>query len=256
MYYIVGYRKRVVMDNLARSFPLMSLAERKAIAKKFYRHFCDLLVESLKMFTISFSESQKCAAFARVDVPDSYFDKGQSILITAGHYGNWEVAAVACDACLKHQVVGIYKPLTNKYFDRKARQSREKYGLRMRHNREVKESFEEHRNQQTATVLLIDQSPSPHSRPYWMEFLGQDTAVLTGTEKYAVEYNYPVVFAHIRKPKRGHYEISFEKVCDTPRDTRPGEITEMATRILERDIRERPELWLWSHRRWKHRRAS
>jgi Kdo2-lipid IVA lauroyltransferase/acyltransferase len=254
IYYVVGYRKRVVMDNLRRSFPSMPEEERKVVAKKFYRHFCDMIVESLKMFTISAEDAHKCAVYTHVDIPDSYFEKGQSILVASGHYANWEVAAVTYDDATKHQSVCIYKPLTNKYFDKKILESRQKYGLRMMHNRKVKEGFEEQKNELTATVLLIDQSPSPHSKPYWMEFLGQETAVLTGTEKYAIEYNYPVVYLHIRKPRRGYYEMSFEKVCDNPRDTKPGEITELATRILEREIRKTPELWLWSHKRWKHKR--
>jgi KDO2-lipid IV(A) lauroyltransferase len=256
IYRLVGYRKRVVMDNLARSFPSMTDAERSSVAQKFYRHFCDMIVESLKMFTISSEQAHRCATYKDVDIPDSYFDKKQSILVAAGHYGNWEVAAVTYDAATKHQSVCIYKPLSNKYFDGKMLQSRQKYGLRMMHNRKVKEGFEEQKDELTATVLLIDQSPSPHSKPHWMEFLGQDTAILTGTEKYAVEYNYPVVYMHIKKPRRGHYEMSFERVCDNPREMKPGEITEITTRILEREIRKTPELWLWSHRRWKHSRVS
>lgn len=254
LYYVVGYRKGVVMDNLRRSFPSMTDAERKSIAKKFYRHFCDMVVESLKMFTISAEEAHKRAIYVGVDLPDSYFEAGKSILVASGHYGNWEVAAVTYDAATKHQSVCIYKPLTNKYFDRKMLQSRQRYGLQMMHNRKVKEGFEARKNELTATVLLIDQSPSVHSKPHWMEFLGQETAVLTGTEKYAIEYDYPVVYLHIAKPRRGYYVMSFEKVCDTPRDTKPGEITELATRILEREIRKVPELWLWSHKRWKHKR--
>jgi KDO2-lipid IV(A) lauroyltransferase len=254
LYYVVGYRKKVVMENLGRSFPEKSEGERRAIAKKFYRNFCDMVVESLKMFTISEEEAHKRTTYVGVEIPDSYFDKGQSIMVATGHYGNWEVAAMTYDAATKHQTLCVYKPLTNKYFDRKMMDSRQKYGLRMIHNRKVKESFEEHKNELTAMVLLIDQSPSVHSKPYWMQFLGQETAVLTGTEKYAVEYNYPVIYLHISQPKRGYYEMSFEKVCDNPRDTKPGEITEMATRILEKDIREVPELWLWSHKRWKHKK--
>lgn len=255
-YYVVGYRKRVVFDNLLASFPEMSLKDRTVIAKKFYRHFCDMVMESLKMFTISAEEAHARVTYTNVDLVDSYFEKGQSILVAMGHYGNWEAVAVTYDKAVKHQTVAIYKPLTNKYFDKKMLDSRQKYGLRMMHNRKVKEGFEGQKNELTSTVLLIDQSPSPHSRPYWMQFMGQETAVLTGIEKYALEYNYPVVYMHVAKPKRGYYVVSFEKVCDRPRDTRPGEIIEMSTRILEREIRKVPELWLWSHKRWKHKKPA
>jgi KDO2-lipid IV(A) lauroyltransferase len=254
LYRVVKYRRRVVTDNLRRSFPSLSEAERKSIEKKFFRHFCDLLVESLKMFTISDEEAKKRVKYERTDIPDSYFDAGKSILIAMGHYGNWEMVAVTFDQAIKHQTVAIYKPLTNAYFDKKMLDSRQKYGLRMMHNRKVKEGFEAQKNELTATVLLIDQAPSPHSKPYWIEFLGQETGVLTGTEKYAIDYDYPVIYMHVSKPKRGHYVVSFEKVCDAPRTTRPTEITVLATKILEREIRKQPEIWLWSHKRWKRGR--
>lgn len=253
-YYVVGYRRGVVMDNLRRSFPSMPEEARKIIAKKFYRNFCDTILESLKMFTISDADAKKHIVYTGGEIPNKYFDEGKSIIIAMGHYGNWEMVAVTFDQAIKHQTVAIYKPLTNQYFDRKMLSSRQKYGLRMMHNRKVKEGFEEQRKELTATVFLIDQSPSPHSRPYWTEFLGQETGVLTGTEKYAKDYDYPVIYMHVQKPRRGYYVVSFEDVCANPRDTRDGEITEMATRILEREIRKAPELWLWSHKRWKHKR--
>lgn len=255
-YYVVGYRKKVVMENIRNSFPEKSAEEHKRIALAFYRHFCDVMLESLKLFTISSEEANNRMTYSGVEIPNRYFDQGRSIIITMGHYTNWELTAVTIDAHVKHQTVAIYKPLTNPYFEKKMKASREKYGLRMMHNRTVKEDFEKQRNELTGTVFVIDQSPSPHSKPHWMRFLNQDTAVLIGTEKYAKDYNYPVVFLRLSKRKRGYYHCEFFDVCENPQLTALGEITEMTTRMLEKDIIENPEYWLWSHRRWKHRKPS
>jgi KDO2-lipid IV(A) lauroyltransferase len=253
-FYIVGYRKKVVMSNLERSFPEMTDLERKAIAKKFYRHFTDLIVESLKVFTISNAEAQSRVKWIGLELFDKYYAQGRSIIGVSGHYGNWEVAAITFDQLIKHQGIALYKPLTNKFLDSKVISSRTRFGLAVMHNRKVKEEFERLKNVLHATVFLIDQSPSPHSKPTWIKFLGQDTAVLNGAERYAVDYNYPVLYIHAAKPRRGYHVFTVLEVCAQPADTLPGEITEMTNGILEKFIRERPELWLWSHRRWKHQR--
>lgn len=252
LYYLVGYRKKVVMRNLRNSFPGKSEKELAEIARKFYRHFTDLTLESLKMFTISEEEAITRMTYSNRELPDGYFSQGRSLIVAMAHYNNWELTAISVPSGMKHQPVAIYKPLTNKYFDEKMLKSRQKYGLRMMHNRTVKEDFEKQRHETTATFFLIDQSPSIHSRPYWMTFLNQKTAVLTGAEKYAKEYNYPVVFLHVKKLKRGYYNCEFSLVSDQPASEPEGAILEKATRMLEQDIMAAPEFWLWSHKRWKH----
>lgn len=255
MYYVVGYRKNVVMQNLKNSFPNKSEAERVAIAKKFYRHFCDLTLESLKMFTISAEDAHKRIQYLGTEIPKKYYDQGRSIIVAMAHYNNWEFVAVTVDRATQQRAYAIYKPLTNKYFDKKIRTSRQKYGLTMMHNRTVKEDFEKMKNDLTATYFLIDQAPSVHSKPHWMTFLNQETGVLTGTEKYAKDYNFPVVFLDVQKPERGHYVARFIDVSGEPRTTAENEITERVTSILEQYIIEKPEFWLWSHRRWKRKRV-
>ena len=120
----------------------------------------------------------------------------------------------------------------------------------------VKEVFEEEKNHLTATIFGMDQSPPHPDKCYWTTFLHQDTGVLFGTEKYAKEYNYPVVFGRLHKEKRGHYVLEFSDVCDSPRQTSYGEISEKITRLLEADILEKPQFWLWTHKRWKHKRPA
>jgi len=256
LYYLVGYRKKVVMQNLKNSFPEKSNEERVRIAKKFYHHFCDLTLESLKMFTISASDAEKRMVYHNTELTDGYFKRGKSMIVAMAHYNNWEMVAVTVDAATHQQGYAIYKPLTNAYFDKKVRVSREKYGLKMIHNRTVKEDFDRLKNELTSTYFLIDQAPSFHSKPYWTTFLNQETGVLTGTEKYAKTYDYPIVYLDIQKVKRGYYSSTFVDVTDSPRSYRDGELTEMVTRMLEKQIIEKPEFWLWSHKRWKRKKEE
>ncbi|MES2395371.1 MAG: lysophospholipid acyltransferase family protein [Bacteroidota bacterium] len=255
-YYMLGYRKKVVLQNIRNSFPDKTEKEHIEICKKFYRHFCDLVVESLKTFTISEKEVLKRVICTNPEVIDKYFDQKRSVIIAGGHYNNWELFAVAVDALIKHKTVGIYKPLSNKYFDGKMRGTRSKYGLEMISTKEVKPFFDKHINVLTATIFGTDQSPSNPNNAYWMKFLNQDTGVLFGAEKFAKEYNYPVVYGRLNKLKRGHYSLDFTDVTETPTETAYGEITEKITLLLEKDIEAIPQYWLWTHRRWKHKRPE
>ena len=256
MYYVVGYRKKVVFQNLRNSFPEKSEAELVAIAKKFYSHFCDLALESLKMFTISSEEAERRVTYFDVDVINKYYDEGRSVIVAMAHYNNWEMIAVTVDQAIKAHATAIYKPLTNQYFDKKMLESREKYGLKMIHYRTVKQDFEKMKNELTASHFLIDQAPSQTSTPHWMTFLNQDTGVLVGTERFAKDYNYAIVFLDVQKPKRGYYTGRFIDVTGSPQSFPKGELTEIVTRMLEGYIKEKPEFWLWSHRRWKRTREN
>jgi KDO2-lipid IV(A) lauroyltransferase len=251
LYYMVGYRKKVVLENIRKSFPNKTSTEHNDIARKFYHHLCDLVVESLKIFTISQKQVHKRMICKNPEVVNKYFDQHKSVVLAGGHYNNWELFAVAIDEIIKHQSIGIYLPLANKFFDEKMRLTRSKFGLRMISTRIVKQIFEEEKNKLTATIFAIDQSPSKPDNCYWMQFLNQDTGVSFGTEKYAKEYNYPVIFGRVLKPKRGHYVLEFEVACENPQQTAKGEITQKITSMLEADIIKQPEFWLWSHRRWK-----
>ncbi|MES2139792.1 MAG: lysophospholipid acyltransferase family protein [Bacteroidota bacterium] len=255
-YFMLGYRKKVVLQNIRNSFPDKTEKEHIEICKKFYRHFCDLVVESLKTFTISEKEVLKRVICINPELIDKYFDQKRSVIIAGGHYNNWEIFAVAVDALIKHKTVGIYKPLSNKYFDDKMRSTRGKYGLEMISTKDVKTFFDTHINVLTATIFGTDQSPSNPNNAYWMKFLNQDTGVLFGAEKFAKEYNYPVVYGRLNKLKRGHYSLDFTDVTDTPKETAYGEITEKITLLLEKDIQAIPQYWLWTHRRWKHKRPE
>lgn len=256
MYYVVGYRKKVVMENLRNSFPEKSEKERIAIAKKFYHHLCDLALESLKIFTISEKDAKARVLYSGTEIMQRYFEKGRSIIVAMAHYNNWEMVAVTVDQAIPHQACAIYKPLTNQYFDKKMLSSREKYGIKMIHLKKVKRVFEEMKRDKvlSATHFLIDQAPSYHSTPHWMTFLNQETGVLAGTERFAKDYNYPVVFLDVQKPRRGYYTCRFIDAFSDPESTKEGEITEKTNQMLEEYIIAKPEFWLWSHKRWKRKK--
>ena len=257
VYYLIGFRKKVVFQNLTNSFPDKSSAEIKQLAKKFYRHFCDLIVESVKLFSISEEELVRRSKFKNPELLDHYYVKGQSIIIVAGHYNNWENFAKSCDLQMKHQAVGIYTPLTNPFMEKKFSASRTLYNVVLLPKRQVKTYFAENKDLLKAMIFGADQSPSGRTkRVHWMTFLNQDTAVMFGTEKYAKEYNYPVIFAGVNKLERGFYEIWFELMEENPQDTAHAEITEKHTRLLEKEILAQPEYYLWTHKRWKRSRSD
>ena len=257
IYYLIGFRKKVVYQNLNKSFPDKSPDEIKKITQKFYRHFCDLIVESVKLFSISKEELIKRCKFTNPELLDRFYDQGQSIIIVAGHYNNWENFAKSCNLQMKHQAVGIYTPLTNKFFEKKFSESRELFGVVLLPKRQVKEYFSENKDLLKAVAFGADQSPSGRTkRVYWTTFLNQETAVMFGTEKYAREYNYPVIFAGIKKIKRGSYEVWFELLEENPADSPNGAITEKHTRLLEKQILAQPEYYLWTHKRWKRKRGD
>lgn len=255
LFNVIGYRKKDVMIHLRNSFPEKSEAEIQEITRKFYNQLCDLLVESVKFFTISGNETKQRFVCRNPEVVDKFAAEGRHIIIAAGHYNNFELAAMSVEQSIKHHAVALYKPLHNLFFDQKIRQSRSQMGTGLVSKPELKHFLNNELKTQpkpVAFLFAMDQSPAEPKNAYWMEFLNQDTGVQYGTEKYARDYDLPVVYGRIFKEKRGFYSFEFEVVSAEPKEAKQGEILEKMTRLLEADIRRAPEYWLWSHRRWKH----
>lgn len=253
---LVGYRKKVVFQNLRNSFPEKTEREIDLLARKFYRHFCDLMVESFKLFSIDQNSLTERIRFANPELLNHYFDQGKSVILAGGHYNNWEVFALAIQLNIKHQAVALYKPLANQWFDRKMRLNRGRYGMQMVPIQDAKDFFLNSHPKPTATIFGMDQSPSRVRKSHWMTFLHQDTAVTFGTEAYARKTGQPVIFGRILKRKRGYYEAEFEVVSENHEALAHGMIVEKVMRILEKDIQKEPEWWLWSHRRWKRKKPE
>jgi len=187
------------------------------------------------------------------------FDKmaaeNKSIILVMGHLGNWEWAGNTFSLQLKQQLYVIYHPISNKYFDWLMFKMRSRFGTKLIPMKDTFREMLENRAELNATAFIADQTPAPESA-YWTTFLNQDTPVFKGTELIARKINYPVVYATVKRLKRGYYEMHAEVLCETPKATSEGEISELHTRKLERDIIAQPEVWLWSHRRWKHKRKT
>ena len=254
-YHVSGYRKKVVYQNLKNSFPEKSEEELQTIMRKFYVFFCDLVVETLKTLTISPKTLQKHVRFDDLSDFQHYYEKKQSVVVIMGHLANWELGGARFAIEPYHKLYVIYHPLSNKYFDRLVYHMRTRLGNGLYPMRETLRGIIGNRKNITATAFIADQSPSPKTA-YWTNFLNQDTPVFWGTEKIARKMGYPILYISIKRLKRGLYDIKTEVLIDDPSNTAEGEITELHTQRLEKDICEQPEVWLWTHRRWKHKRST
>jgi len=252
LYHVAGYRKKVVMENLRNSFPEKEQKDLNQIAKNFYAHLCDLIAESIKMFSVSENAARKRMRCINPEVQKKVFESGKDVIVAGGHYNNWEMCGVAVPFMFSHKIIGIFKPLKNKFFDDLMRKSRGKFGTLMIPMQEVKDYFASGFHEPTAVFFIIDQSPSNPSRGYWTTFLNQDTCFMTGAARFAIQYDLPVLFGRIEKVKRGHYTFRLEEV--PVKGLSVEEIMEELIKRLEQQIIEKPEFWLWTHRRWKHKR--
>ncbi len=259
VYHILGYRKKVVVQNLKNSFPEKSEDEIKKITKQFYLHFCDVIFETLKLYTVSKENFKKHCWFNQeaMRVLGGYSDKGQSIIMILGHVGNWEWDATIHILTFKQLLTGVYHPLSNKRFDKFVYKLRNRFGGNfVTMNNSLKEFLAlKQKNIPTSIGLIADQTPPPEGA-YWTTFLNQDTPVFNGPEKIAKKFNYPVVYIGVKKVKRSYYELSATVVSENPKDLEPGQIAELYTKALEENIKAQPHIWLWSHRRWKHKKPS
>ena len=248
---VLRYRKDIILGNIERSFPDKTVDQQLEIYRNFYRHFCDLLIENLKGFTITKAQIKRRLKMSNPELVNDYFEKGKSIILIGGHYNNWEITAQGCPVYLKHELYAIYKPLKSDFYNNKMRSTRGKFGLHLTPMKLTKKYFELETKNPKAIIFGSDQSPSNVKNAYWTTFLNQDTGFLFGAEKYAKDYNYPVIYVHIEKVKRGFYMVNFELICDHPNSLKHGEIIELFAEKLEKNIIDMPPYWLWSHHRWK-----
>lgn len=253
LYKGIKYRQKLVRTNLVNSFPEKSIAEIVKIEQGFYSHFFDLIVESVRLFSSSEAELKKRNKVLNPEVMDALYDEGKSIILVGGHYNNWETGAAILSTQVKHHIVGIYAPLSNQFFNTEILKSRERFGMEMLSKKIVKAGFEQNKEKLTATIFATDQSPTYSKSVHWTRFLNQPTAVLLGSEVFAKEYDYPVVYIYVSKVKRGYYEMEAKLLEKNPTQTHVGEIIEKHTRWLENQINETPQYWLWTHKRWKRK---
>lgn len=253
-YYLIGYRKKVVKENLALVFPEKTQKQRDLITKKFFKHLSDLIVETIKSFTISEKEIRKRFVVTNTQILDSYYQDERSILLMAGHYGNWEWTGIL-NKLMQHQAHAVYKPMESQQFDALVKKTREHFGGTIVSNKKiVSVLFRKHKmGEKTLTYILSDQTPKMGSFKYHDTFLGIDVPMFTGTEELAKRLDFAVLYLKVEKVSRGYYQATFVPLTDNPKEYVDFQITRMFFDALETQIREKPEYYLWSHKRWKHR---
>lgn len=252
---IVGYRRSVIMTNLRNAFPEKDETEIRHIASQYYDYLCDVIVESLKAMKMDDTETRKRCTTIPHEWLNKLYQENRSVILVTGHYGNWEWASACFRLNTPYELAVIYRPLSNKHFDKLVAGMRSRFGIRIVPETRTLREMAASRKQVTATAFVADQS-APRDYAYWTTFLNQDTSIYTGPEKLARKFNYPVVFVNMHRIRRGYYEMITELLFLNPDETRDGEISEAFARRLEEDILKNPVTWLWSHKRWKHRRPS
>ncbi len=255
IYYLAGYRKKVVRENLANSFPDKTLAERKRIERKFYHQFCDLFVESMHMMHMSNADMLKRMDYVGVESVCEQVRAGKSVMIMTAHNANWEWG-ISFPLFVPAEVPSyqIYKRLSNERFDKIMYAMRSKFGGVNVERRELPRFMVRMKNEQKPGVfwMISDQNPSSHIH-YWSKFLNQNTPTLIGTEQLARKFDYPVFYAEIKRVKRGYYHWELIPISLEPLKTAEFEISEKYMQLLQKTIESQPESWLWTHRRWKHK---
>lgn len=251
LYYITGYRRKVVDENLSRAFPEKSQQERDWISKEFFHYLADLMVETLKLLTISEEEVTRRVKVTNTEIVKDTFAKGQSVIGVLGHYGNWEMNALRFSQLFNERRIIVYKPLSNKFFNNVVIHLRSRFGATLIAMKNIMRKLVEYRNDPTVTIMVGDQTPARPDVKYFTNFLNQPTAVFLGVEKLAKLTNSAIVFCDIRRLKRGYYECTFVPMFMEPKLTADYEITNAHVQYLENVIRHEPQYWLWSHRRWK-----
>ncbi len=256
MAYVVRYRRRVVLENLRNSFPEKSAADIRRIALGFYWHFAQVIVEILKLRTISAAELRQRVTFTNPEVLGRFFPLHKQVLTLGSHAGNWEWILSAAALEYPGRAGGVYKPLMNPFFEAFMLRLRNRLGAHLVPMLSTLRDLLRHRGQGRTLSLLSDQAAGPEDYPYWTNFMHQDTPFYTGADKLAAQLQCAAVYVGIRRVRRGHYHITFTELHDGLTTLPPEEhqLTELFARQLERDIQASPPDYLWSHRRWKHKR--
>ncbi|WAC09528.1 lysophospholipid acyltransferase family protein [Dyadobacter pollutisoli] len=256
LFSVFGYRKKVIWQNLKNSFPEKSDAELHCIAKAFHLHFTDLIVETIKFRTAS-PECVRERLQGDISVMDDFYDSNTNIIYLMGHRGNWELANLFSSLCFTHECIVVYRPLQNLASDQWFMDLRTRFGAKLVPMDGIFKELQKTREKPYVVVLANDQSPNPKTA-FWTHFLHQDTGVFRGVETIARRYNLTVLYADFAKvaDKRGFYHVEISTITNTPKEIRNNEILEKQIRILEQNINMQPHNWLWSHRRWKHKRPE
>ncbi len=260
IYYVAHYRKKVVRNNLKNSFPDKTKEELLKLERRFYHHFADYIIETIKLAHISQDELLRRANIRNPELVYDLLDKGHTCFIMImGHYGNWEWFSGATARFEgRATIYQVYRPLNNKAFDRLYIYLRTRFhSFGIKKNDTIRELIRLKQNKTHALLpFLADQTPSKANLHYWTMFLNQESAILTGPERIAKKLDIPIIYADTKKIKRGYYTVDFKLITDNPKETDEFQITENYARMMEQTILRDPAYWLWTHKRWKHKRPD
>ncbi|MBO9675971.1 MAG: lysophospholipid acyltransferase family protein [Sphingobacteriaceae bacterium] len=253
LYFVFGYRRKVVRENLLNALPDKTLEEIVAIEKRYYHYLASLIFEILKMSSISKKEIEKRFVFKNKEQVQAYLNRGESILVCSAHYGNWEWGTLGIGLNFTADHYPIYKPLSNPTFDNWFKKVRSRFGNKLIAMRQTMRALQASKGKPSIFSFGNDQAPSKDESHYWTTFLHQPSSVQLGIEKIAKRTGQPIFYFKIDVLKRGFYSVDCVPLCLNPSETAEFEITELHTRFLEKMIKDKPEYWLWSHKRWKYK---
>jgi KDO2-lipid IV(A) lauroyltransferase len=251
VFYIVGYRKKVVFHNLAIAFPEKTEKERLQIAKAFYHQFIDSIIETLKLLSISKKELLK-RMIINIEVLNAYYDKLDKVQIMTGHFFSWEFGNLGFSATNFFPTVIVYMPVSNKIFNRIVYNLRTKFGTVLISALDFKNSFHQFQDKKYSLVLVADQNPGNPAKAYWLPFFGKMAPFVKGPEKGARNGKVGIFYANFYKVKRGYYKADLEFIAENADTFKEGELTKLLVNKVEEAVKTRPSNYLWSHRRWKH----
>ena len=250
-FYVVRHRHQVIREQLEKVFPESSAAERELIHKQFLKNFCDVMVEVLKSVSMTEAEMRAHVQIVNLDVPRRYLDGGQSVMIVTSHLCNWEWLLHGVALQLGYPVDAAYKPLHDQWAERLMLKIRSRFGARLVPAKDLLADFLRRRGIVRAVAMNADQAPVSTDKRYWTQFLGQETAFYIGAEQIARATRLPIMYASMRRIRRGYYEVELKLLWDGREVTGPNTVTERYARACETDVLKSPADWLWSYRRWR-----
>ncbi|MFI5187168.1 MAG: lysophospholipid acyltransferase family protein [Chitinophagales bacterium] len=250
-YFIIGYRKGVVMKNLRHAFPQKTEKELKKIARRFYRNFMDNWIETIKLLSISKKTLNKRVS-GNFEVFYQLHNTGKSVQVNLGHFFNWEIMTLHAGINQPYTFLTVYLPQSNHVINKLFLRLRSRWGNPQLPATDMARVIIPWRKKQYLLALGADQSPANPESGYWLNFLNQPTVFLKGPEKFAHIQNIPVVMMTTTRPRRGYYHFNYFLLAEEPKKLPDGELIRRYVRHLEENIRLQPEIYLWSHKRWKH----
>jgi len=255
IYRVIGYRKKTVRENIALALPHLSEQERLIIEKKSYHHLCDMFLEMIKTMSISEKEINKRFSYTNLDVYLDLEKKGKSIALMCAHYASYEWV-LSMNNHITFKGYGIYKKIANPYFDKLVKNIRAKFKAYLITTKETKTTIEQNAKNGVLGIFgfASDQTPRRSDTMHWDSFMGIETPIHTGAEMLAKRYDMNVIFLKVKKVKRGYYEASFEVLSDDIKSIPDYKLSENFMRKVEQQIYEAPEFYLWTHKRWKHKK--